>query len=241
MTDRADDHPIRPAEFDAYAGDYDAALARGISVSGEDKDYFAHGRVAWTAKLLESLGEPEPARVMDFGCGTGSATPFVLERWRGVRELVGVDVSPASVEVARAEHGSERARFRLLGDHVPDGSFDLVLCNGVFHHIPPAERAHAVRYVYDALRPGGWFALWENNPWNPGTRYVMSRIPFDRDAVLLSPPEAQTMLRRSGFRVMRNDFQFIFPRSLQWLRPMEALLARLPLGAQFVVLARKRG
>jgi hypothetical protein len=32
--------------FDEYTADYDTALARGLSVSGEDKAYFAHGRVA---------------------------------------------------------------------------------------------------------------------------------------------------------------------------------------------------
>jgi hypothetical protein len=26
------------------------------------------------------------------------------------------------------------------------------------------------------MRPGGVVALWENNPWNPATRYVMGRI-----------------------------------------------------------------
>jgi hypothetical protein len=31
--------------FDAYAEDYDVALARGISVSGERKDYFAQRRI----------------------------------------------------------------------------------------------------------------------------------------------------------------------------------------------------
>ena len=30
--------------FDLYADDYDVALARGISVSGEKKDYFAQRR-----------------------------------------------------------------------------------------------------------------------------------------------------------------------------------------------------
>jgi hypothetical protein len=29
------------AEFDAYAADYDAVLARGIAISGENKNYFA--------------------------------------------------------------------------------------------------------------------------------------------------------------------------------------------------------
>jgi hypothetical protein len=32
-------------EFDAYAATYDAALAQGISISGEDKNYFARGRI----------------------------------------------------------------------------------------------------------------------------------------------------------------------------------------------------
>jgi hypothetical protein len=27
--------------------------------------------------------------------------------------------------------------------------------------------AAAVDYVYRSLRPGGLFAFWENNPWNP--------------------------------------------------------------------------
>jgi hypothetical protein len=52
-----------------------------------------------------------------------------------------------------------------------------------------------------SLRPGGLFAPWENNPWNPNTRYVMSRIPFDRDATTLSPPKAVGLLRQNGFQV----------------------------------------
>lgn len=36
-------------EFDQYAAEYDAALARGLSLPGEDKSYFAEGRIAWLA------------------------------------------------------------------------------------------------------------------------------------------------------------------------------------------------
>ena len=32
--------------FDEYADGYDAALTQGLSVSGEDKHYFARGRIA---------------------------------------------------------------------------------------------------------------------------------------------------------------------------------------------------
>jgi hypothetical protein len=98
-----------------------------------------------------------------------------------------------------------------------------------------------VDYIYRSLRPGGWFALWENNPWNPGTRYVMSQCAFDRDAVTLTPPEAARLLQAGGLRVLRTDFLFVFPRFLKFLRVMEAGLARLPLGAQYQVLCRKPG
>ena len=65
------------AEFDQYADDYDDALAHSISVSGEDKEFFARGRIEWLARAVRKiLGTP--GTVMDFGCGTGSAAPFLL-------------------------------------------------------------------------------------------------------------------------------------------------------------------
>jgi hypothetical protein len=37
---------FRNLAFDEYADGYDAALTQGLSVSGEDKHYFARGRIA---------------------------------------------------------------------------------------------------------------------------------------------------------------------------------------------------
>jgi SAM-dependent methyltransferase len=233
----AEEANTRVEGFDGYAADYEAALAEGLSVSGEDKDYFAEGRIKWLADCLREL-QLKPESVLDFGCGTGSATPFLLNLL-GVAAVSGVDTSAKSLEVAARAHGTARARFMPLGQYQPDESFDLAFCNGVFHHIPPAERAGAVNYVYRSLRSGGLWAFWENNPWNPGTRYVMSRIPFDRDAITLTPPEARQLLRAGGFEVLRTDFLFIFPNALRWLRSTEALLSRLPFGAQYQVLCRK--
>jgi len=223
--------------FDAYAEEYDAALARGISVSGEQKDYFAQRRIEWLRDCLRLLSAPA-ALVMDFGCGTGSSAPLFFDIL-GVEYFVGTDQSPKSLEIAMRAHSSERAEFLLFDAYQPCAQFDVAFCNGVFHHIPPAERAAALNYVLRSLRPGGFFAFWENNPWNPGTRYVMSRIPFYREAITLSPPESQNLLRLSGFEILRQDFLFIFPRILHWCRWIEPLCSRLPVGAQYQVLCRK--
>jgi SAM-dependent methyltransferase len=226
-----------PTGFDEYAANYDAALAQGLSVSGEDKTFFARGRIEWLAGCLREL-KAAPRTVLDFGCGTGSAAPLLIELLKA-ESVTGVDVSAQSLELARKAHGSERCRFLLHTDYRPNGEADLAFCNGVFHHIPSQERAAAVEFVFRAVRPGGWFALWENNPWNPGTRYVMSRIPFDREAVLLWPGQTRRLLEAGGFEARRTDFLFIFPRPLRWLRWIEPHVSRLPLGAQYQVLGRK--
>lgn len=224
--------------FDSYACDYDEALEQGISVSGEDKSYFASGRMTWLAGCLERLGE-KPRSVMDFGCGTGSAAPYVLEKL-GAETLVGVDQSLESLRVATRNHASDRVVFLPIDQYEPQEALDLVFCAGVFHHIPPTERADALNYLYKSLKPGGIFAFWENNPWNPGTRYVMSRIPFDRDAVTVSMLEARRLVQAAKFQVLRTDFVFIFPHLLRWFRRMEPAVSRLPLGAQYQVLCRKK-
>jgi len=157
----------------------------------------------------------------------------------GANVVVGLDSSAKLIRRAHQKYGSEQSQFLLIEDYQPIAQVDLVYCNGVFHHISVSERAQVVAYIARALRPGGLFALWENNPWNPGTRYVMRQIPFDHDAITLTRAETRRLLLDGGFEVLRTDFMFIFPKVLRWFRWMEPHFSRLPIGAQYQVLARK--
>jgi SAM-dependent methyltransferase len=225
------------AEFDSFAVTYDADIDQALFVSGETKDYFAQARVDWLAKRLQQLAE-QPLSVIDYGCGIGG-TAVLLRDTLGAASVVGLDVSASSLNVARTRFASNGLRFLGFEEYSPREEIEVVYCNGVFHHIPPAERPAAVTYILRCLRPGGLFALWENNPWNPGTRYVMSQCAFDHDAITLTPPEAAELLRAEGFQVLHTDFLFIFPRVLKYLRFLEPRLSRFPLGAQYMVLCRK--
>jgi SAM-dependent methyltransferase len=225
------------SEFDEYAGMYDSALNHGLALSGESKEYFAHQRVRWLAARLSALGV-RTRGVLDYGCGTGGTSPVLLEQLRA-RTVVGVDASLESLDVARKTHADRRLRFHTVSELEPSATFEVAYCNGVFHHVEPDQRLDALGYVHRSLSQGGYFGLWENNPWNPGTRLVMRRIPFDRDAKLLSPPHARELLTRAGFAVLRTDFLFFFPRVLSALRPLEARLHCVPAGAQYMILCRK--
>jgi len=226
------------AAFDSCAETYDATLNRGLSLSGESKEFFARRRIEWLASRLAQQRH-RPACVLDYGCGTGASARDLLGVL-GAASVTGVDVSSESIAVARRGYADSALRFGSVGELQPAGEFDVAYSNGVFHHIEPAGRSDALGYIRRALSPRGYFALWENNPWNPGTRLFMRRIPFDRDAKMLSAPEARRLLHTAGFEIAGTDFLFFFPRALAALRPLERALTQLPAGAQYMVLCRKR-
>jgi trans-aconitate methyltransferase len=193
--------------------------------------------VRWVARRLRERGV-SPGSILDYGCGKGTSTPLFFELL-GVARVVGADASPALLAKAREAFGSSHASFVSHAACASAGPVDLVYCNGVFHHIPPEERVAAIREFTAALAPGGHLALWENNPWSPGARYVMSRVAFDRDAVMVRPSETRRLLQSCGYEILSTDYLFIFPRLLSALRPLEPKLAALPLGGQYQVLCRK--
>src|SRR5437016_3614328 len=99
----------RPA-FDEFAGDYDGALNRGLSWTGETKEYFAAGRVKWLRRVLSEVGATKPVRVLDFGCGTGSSVPW-LTAGLGCASYLGYDPSGDSVAAAAKLHGNMTVKF----------------------------------------------------------------------------------------------------------------------------------
>jgi SAM-dependent methyltransferase len=223
--------------FDEYAEAYEQALSNAIAVSGEDREYFAGGRVAWLSRCLREAKE-SPRTLLDFGCGDGATTPLLLAGLKA-ESAVGIDVSAKSLEIARKRYATAQINYELIGEFQASAQADLAYCNGVFHHIPPAQRMEALRLVSGALRGGGLFSFWENNPWSLATRYVMSRCAFDRNAITLTPPEARRLLRSGGFEILRTDFRFIFPRALRALRKIEDVVYPLPFGSQYQILCCK--
>lgn len=222
------------AEFDRFARRYEKDLAKSLAVTGESREFYAQKRIDWTAHRVAQLGHPV-RRILDYGCGDGANMPMLAARFN-VEHVLGVDVSSESIVIARQTNPAPGLQFRCTSEWTPDGTVDLAFTNGVFHHIPPAERLACLQAIRNALKPGGLFAFWENNPWNPGTKFVMSRCAFDEHAIKISPRNAKKALSSAGFKILRTDSLFYFPRQLSFLRPAEAWLHPLPLGGQYIVL-----
>jgi SAM-dependent methyltransferase len=225
------------SEFDEISSNYEKILDHGISLSGEKSDYFAFNRVDHIAKLdTQFRGKSE--KILDYGCGTGGSTKFLLDAFNP-KTLFVTDTSEKSLRILKNKYLLPQIQIIPVDSNVTKLNCDVCYCNGVFHHIPLSERNKAVKFVFDSLKNGGRFYFWENNPWNPATHWVMSRINFDRDAIKVFPNQAVKLLQNVGFEIKLINYMFIFPRFLKMLRPIEKLILMLPLGCQYLVVAQK--
>ena len=231
---------LNSAEFDQYAGEYNRTVQDAIGASGETVEFFAHLKVRLMARVLDPSG---PSEILDFGCGIGNTTRAIASHFRA-SAVHGFDVSAESTRIAEGLTPEAAGRIRYSsgqGDSLPfaDGSFDAIFTACVFHHIDEGERLHWARELRRVLRPGGRLFLFEHNPLNPLTVRVVRRIPFDAGVVLLRPWGTRRMLRAAGFEANALWFYFFFPAALRALRRAEFLLRHVPLGAQYVAVARK--
>jgi hypothetical protein len=198
--------------------------------------YYARGRLRWLRKCLDELGE-RPATLLHFGGGHGAMTAEFFAQL-AIRSLVGVEVSPASTHPAELLGTTDNVTFVHVADYRATASMDLAFTHAVIPRMTERERAAAAVLVFRSLKSGGLFAFWAQNPWNPLAR-LSANGSSGRPARPFTPPDARRLLRGVGFDIVHTTSMFYFPPLLSWCRPLEPMLASLPLGGQYMVLARK--
>ncbi len=105
-------------------------------------------------------------KVVDIGCGPG----IVLRFLPADIDYVGFDVSEEYIRHARETHAGDPRRTFLVGnseafiEQLPASmaNADLVLINGVLHHLDDDEAITALRLARACLAPGGRLVSYEN-------------------------------------------------------------------------------
>lgn len=112
-------------------------------------------RNPWIVDALKRHYLEQPCRVLDVGCGAGFLTNELV---RHGHDVVGLDASAESIEVARFRDGTRKVSY-VYGDAgalpFADASFDAVSAMDLLEHVenPGAIVSEAAR----VLRPGGLF------------------------------------------------------------------------------------
>jgi SAM-dependent methyltransferase len=228
-----DDKP----EFDKYAGDYTRIIDDYISFGGQSQEFYTRAKADQLRRLVAATPSAEPIEILDVGCGHGLIHPFLRDpNYR----LTGVDVAGEAIRLARQTNPEviyETYDGRRLP--YPDARFDVVFTICVLHHVPVEQWPAFVAEMRRVLRPGGRVVIFEHNKLNPAVLWVVSRIPIDRDAVLLTSWRTRSLVRDAGFQEIACRHILFFPLDAPRLRAFEERLGWLPMGAQYYVTARK--
>ena len=152
-----------------------------------------------STRILSSIGIPRGAHVADLGCGTGNTLRWFADHVGDEGEVIGVDVSPEQLAIAKAhaEAGGHRnirvVEASIYETGLPRAAFDIVHCRFVLCHL--SRPMDAVREMAALARPGGLV------------------IAFDVDLDgLYSVPETDAYVRALELFAARNRLRGCDPR-----------------------------
>jgi trans-aconitate 2-methyltransferase len=117
---------------------------------------FAQPRLRPAIDLLARIDAEHPAHIYDLGCGTGSITQLMAERWPGA-QITGVDDSAEML--GRAATAPTRITWvqQNLASWAPAQPANLIFSNSALHWLPNHERL--LPALVARLAPGGTLAV----------------------------------------------------------------------------------
>lgn len=220
------------SEFDEYAQKgYHELIDDSLKTNlCGGSDFFLNQKVTLLDQTI--FKESRPSTHLDLGCGEGELCQKLKPK---LSFSYGLDVSKGMLK--KAIH--DVAIYD--GHHLPfkDNSFDLITCICVYHHIPPSDRLNFSQEVLRVLKPEGSFIIFEHNPFNPLTRWIVSRTPVDQNAILVKSSEFKKQYLYQ-FIQHRQQYYLFFPKKLSWLeKALYPILKFIPLGGQYLYWVKK--
>jgi predicted TPR repeat methyltransferase len=187
---RASDRTIQHI-YKNFAGTYETRMLEDLKYAGPQR-------------MLEGItavaGEQTGLTVLDLGCGSGLAGLAIKPR---AARLIGVDLSPEMIELARARNIYDQLEVSEITEWLDKGDtpFDLITCCDCliyFGDLTPIMAAAARR-----LKPGGLFAISMELGKNPPYQIT------DTGRYAHHPDHVREAAARSGLTVERLDESFL--------------------------------
>jgi SAM-dependent methyltransferase len=117
-----------------------------------------------TIRHLETIGVTDGWRCLEVGAGTGSIAQSQSDREGSSRYVAATDIDTRLLQRIGAPNMEVR-QHNVLNDSLELGHYDLAHCRKLLQHLHDPERA--LNRMADALRPGGWLVI-EEDDWGSG-------------------------------------------------------------------------
>jgi trans-aconitate 2-methyltransferase len=133
-----------------------------VTTTWDPEQYLKYGdeRGRPFVELVSRIFHPAPKKVIDLGCGPGTTTALLMERWPSAH-ITGLDSSEEMIERAGRVAVPGKLEFRVGDlsdlDWTAEGPFDVVLCAATFQWVP--GHADLFPQIVEALTETGVFAF----------------------------------------------------------------------------------
>lgn len=229
------------AEFDEYARNYHKQMDhRFRKIIDPTENYFVELKAKFLHDFIKSADDLEPLElnILEVGCGLGD---YVKILHNEQMKVIGLDLSFEMIKYAKIN--TSKTRPPLLqadGNFIPfkNNCFDIVFSICVFHHINSSCLNQVIGEISRVCKRGGKFILFEHNPMNLITQFVVRTTPIDRNAKLLDLSIIHQILAQNNFSVIKKGYLLFGPRQIdQFITENLPQIQRLPLGGQYYICA----
>lgn len=117
---------------------------------------FAGERAQPALDLIARIRLPDPARIMDLGCGPGNSAAMLRARWPGA-DITGLDSSAEMIAAATQAYPEGQWILEDAASWTAETPFDLVFSNAALQWLP--DHARLFPHLLAQVAPGGAFAV----------------------------------------------------------------------------------
>ena len=149
--------------------------------------------------LVARVAARSPRAVVDMGCGEGTMTGALAERWPGA-QVTGVDSSPEMLAAATPVPGRLEFVRGDVREWQPPGPVDVVVSNAVLHWVP--DHPDLMTRWAGWLAPGGWVAVQVPGNFRAPTHALLAdlcRSPRWADRLGDAGPRPDTVLEPADY------------------------------------------
>lgn len=238
-------------EFDSYAHGYTGGIEHPLKrMTGENAAAFLIPKAKWLVSKLTRLARENKTdlavmKLLDYGCGTGEFLQ-VLRKAGFTASMVGCDVSSKMLAIAAQRwNDGPLPQLRIIPENAKtpfqDSTFDIIVACCVFHHITPSRHRAVLCELARILKQDGCLVIFEHNPLNLITQWVVRSTVIDRNTTLISARTMQSLMQLAGLTTLGLDYLLFFPPRLRYrlLGIIERLLWWVPFGGQYALLGRR--
>lgn len=217
----------------------------------KDHKYFVRVKSRHFLRVIKKLHNcSKDFNCVDLGCGTAETTEHFQDEFK---YTIGCDYSFGMLKFAGQKNLKSTYLINSISEMLPfqDSSINVAVLFNMLHHIESKGKLiQTLTEVFRVLKNRGMIVIYEMNPLNPLTRYVVNTNEID-SAVNLDgykkslypttfyPWEARAIIKQCGFKIWRQEYLVFFPKFLSFLLPLERFLAKIPVGGLYSIFGVK--